>query len=143
MSIHLRPRDSEQAHHVVIVMIGALAFFEPAERIFLVLEGESSANHFRHAFDVVPTVGNNVKCDTEVGGFANRAVGAPVPAAEIAGLRVLPDIVLVIEQRLSQVRIEVIHTSDVADNKALDGGDGDVEFEAIVEAGFGDVGDEQ
>ena len=80
-----------------------------------------------------------MKGDAQVGGLAKAAVRAPIPAAEETGVRVLPHVVLVTEQRLLQAGREWIVMLHMANNESLDGGDADVEFVAIIEAGFPDI----
>src|SRR5207302_8639676 len=101
------------------------------------------AHHFRNAFDAVAPIRDDVERDAQVSRLANRAVLEAIPATEVTGPRILPVIVLVIEERLLQLRMKGVALLYVAHDEALNRGNGDVEFKSVVDACLFHIGDQQ
>src|SRR5262245_58478764 len=101
-------------------MVGHLAFFPPAKRIFLLPHGDQSAHHLRYVLEVVPPIGNDVKSHAQIRGLAERAIRQAIPPSEKAGLRVLPNLVLVREQCLLHSRSKRIDLAHVSNDESLE-----------------------
>ena len=85
---------------------------------------------------VIAAVRCDMERDTQVGRLANRSIGQTVPTSKVAGRRILPMFVLILEQSLFEIRMKFVIMFHMPNDETLDGCDRDVQLEPIIDPGF-------